>query len=420
MSNTVIVGAGVAGVRTALELRNRGYCGTVTLIGDESEEPYDRPPLSKEFLKGAVEKDALGLLPSHTAEERQIAVRSGVRVHHIDREQRRVQLASGDALTYDHLVLATGAHNRELFSPGVGLAGVWSLRTVAEADGLRTALANAEEVVVVGGGFIGLEVAAAARGRGAHVTVVEFLPRVMARALSPEMSAHFATLHATHGVAVKCGAAVKEIVGSPDGAVESVLLSDGTTLPAQLVVIGVGVQPSDDLASASGLRTADGVLVDSQLRTSDPRIFAVGDCARFDCTVSQREVRLESIQNATDQARFVASQIAAASASEPTPDADANYRALPWFWTEQFSAKLQIAGSAPAEAESVLRGDPASGSFSVCRFVSQRLVAVESVNNTKDHLGARKLLSADSGALSRVTRSAVADTGTALKSLLDG
>ncbi len=424
MTGTVIVGAGVAGAQTALELRHHGYDGDITLIGEESEEPYDRPPLSKDFLKGSAERETLGLLTAQTAAERAITLSLGQRACEIRAAAREVVLADGRTVGYDSLVLATGAGNRPLPVPGADLPGVWSLRRLEEAEGLRRALAEAARVVIVGGGFIGLEVAAAAQARGAQVTVVEFLPRVMARVLSPQMSHFFTDKHRSHGVEVMTGLGVTSVVGGQDGKASAVTLTNGTTVPADVVVVGIGVLPSTELAVSAGLRASDGIMVDDQLRTSDSRIYAIGDCARFGCAVSGRELRLESIQNAVDQARFVAGQIVALSQPPAEPDPDgppkaASYAALPWFWSEQYDAKLQIAGAASLEADSVVRGDPATGRFSVCRFVGDRLVAVESVNQAKDHLAARKILIADPGRLRRVTREAVADSSTALKTLLD-
>lgn len=420
MSGTVIVGAGVAGVQTALELRQHGYTGDVTLVSAEKEEPYDRPPLSKEYLKKSAERTTLSLLSTRIAEERSIDLRLGQSVSKIHSAQHRVELDGAAQLPYDHLVLATGAHNRPLSVPGADASGVCSLRRLDEADRLRGELERAEDVVVVGGGFIGLEVAAAARARGANVTVVEFLPRVMARALSPEMASYFADQHTTRGVCVLTGVGVEAILAGPDGSAQAVALSDGSQVRADVVVVGVGVLPATDLAAAAGLTTDDGVVVDDQLRTSDPSIYAIGDCARFECRVSMRGLRLESIQNAVDQARFVAARIAklnddTGALGQP----DASYAALPWFWTEQYDSKLQIAGSAPTDAESVVRGDPSTGSFSVCRFVGDLLVAVESVNQARDHLGARKLLAADPARRRRATRDAVGDPAVLLKTLLD-
>lgn len=424
MSTTVIVGAGVAGVQTALDLRHRGFDGHIVLLSEECQEPYDRPPLSKEFLKGAVQRDGVCLLPAKTAREKEISLRLGCRAEQVRLQDREVVLSDGSTARYDYLVLATGAHNRPLRVPGADLRGVVSLRSLDEADELRQALPDAADVVIVGGGFIGLEVAAAAQAHGARVTVVEFLPRVMSRALSPEMSAHFTETHSGRGVDILTGVGVTEVLAGSGGAASAVALSDGTQIPADLVVVGIGVLPSTDLAADAGLDTSDGVLVDEQLRASDPHVFAIGDCARFECKVTGEVLRLESIQNAADQARFVAGRIVALDQAatdnrqgdNPEP---ASYAALPWFWSEQFDSKLQIAGVAPADAEAVVRGDPTSGSFSVCRFVGDRLVAVESINHARDHLAARKLLSADPARVQRVTRETVADSSIALKTLLD-
>lgn len=424
MAHTVIVGAGIAGVQTALELRHRNWPGEITLIGDEAELPYDRPPLSKEFLKGDSGRESLHLLAAQTAADRNISTVFGQQVTEVRTHTREVMLADRTTIPYDHLVLATGAHNRVLPVPGADLAGVWGLRRVEEAESLRSALKQAKEVVIVGGGFIGLEVAAAAQARGAHVTVVEFLPRVMARVLSPVMSQFFADEHHRHGVEIRTGVGVTSIVEGAAGKAAGVTLSDGTSLTADVVVVGVGVLPATELAERAGLRTDNGIVVDGHLRTSDPRVFAVGDCAQFDCVITGRFLRLESIQNAADQARFVAAHIASTSDESETDQcadhfSQHTYSALPWFWTEQYTSKLQIAGVASSGADSVVRGDPATGSFSVCRFVGDRLVAVESVNQAKDHLGARKLLAAEQSRLTRVTREAVGDPSVPLKTLLE-
>jgi 3-phenylpropionate/trans-cinnamate dioxygenase ferredoxin reductase subunit len=419
MSRTVIVGTGVAGVQTALELRQHGYEGELVLVGDEAEEPYDRPPLSKEYLKGAADRESLGLLTSRIAMERGIDLRLGQRAARIKPAEREVEFEDSTTVGYDYLVIATGANNRVLPVPGADLPGVWSLRRLDEADGLRKGLDNAKDVVIVGGGFIGLEVAAAARARGARVTVVEFLPRVMARVLSPDMSEHFAAEHGRQGVEILTGVGVTEVLAGPDGAASGVLLSDGTTVKADLVVVGVGVIPATELAASGGLVIADGIIVDEALRTSDKYIYAVGDCARFDCVVSGRELRLESIQNAADQARFVAAHIVASTGENAEATAALTYSALPWFWSHQYDAKLQIAGVSTPDAESVVRGDIGSGSFSVGRFIDDQLVAVESVNHVKDHLGARKLLAARPEERLRATRKAFADSSTPLKNLVD-
>ncbi|MUL49414.1 pyridine nucleotide-disulfide oxidoreductase [Mycobacterium sp. CBMA293] len=419
MTRTVIVGAGLGGVRVATELRHRGYGGEIIVIGEEAHEPYDRPPLSKDFLKGTAEREAITLLSSATAAEKGITLRLAIGVTRIDRADRQVSMSDGSTVGYDFLVLATGAVNRPLPIPGAELPGVWSLRGLDDAASLRNALADAERVVIIGGGFIGLEVAAAARLRGAQVTVIEYLPRVMARVLSVEMSQYFVDVHRRHGVDVRCGVGVTSVDVGPGGSVMGVACSDGTCVPADVVVVGVGVTPAIGLAVDASLRVGDGVIVDERLLTSDLSIYAIGDCAQFDCVITGMQLRIESVQNATGQARFVAGDIVARAEhqSGASPDRP-GYRAVPWFWSEQFDAKLQIAGVAPAHATSVVRGDPRSGSFSVGRFVDDRLTAVESLNSTRDHLTSRKLLSPEAGLRTRLTQAAFADNTVALKAFI--
>ncbi|MBT2276236.1 NAD(P)/FAD-dependent oxidoreductase [Rhodococcus qingshengii] len=417
MSATVIIGAGMAGVQTGLELRHRGYIGDVVLIGDEADEPYDRPPLSKDYLKGAVERKSLGILPAQVAAQRSISLKLGQRVTEIRPRQQHVVLEDRTAIEYENLVIATGAHNRTLPVPGADLPGVRYLRRLGEADSLREALHSAKRVAVVGAGFIGLEVAAAASASGAHVTVIESMCRVMARALSPAMSRYFLDEHARHGVRILTEVGVTELTQGGDGRSLVVHLSDGSKVEADIVVVGVGVSPATELAEAAGVETTDGVVVDGTLRTSDPHIYALGDCVRFDCVVTGREVRLESIQNAADQARFLAAHLTARERGN-VDSLSATYSALPWFWTEQYGVKLQIAGVASGNAESVVRGDPETGKFSIGRFDGDVLQAVESVNHVKDHLGARKLLAVQPERRTHVTRTAFGDASIPLASLV--
>lgn len=404
MSGVVIVGTGLAGAQTAIALRQKQYAGTITLIGDELEPPYQRPPLSKEYLKGAVDDAAVRLRPERFWQEKQVELSLGTRVVGVEREARTVTLADNRTIPYEHLVLATGAANRALPNAGE-LEGVLDLRTILDAQALRPRLRPGLALVVIGGGFIGMEVAAAANERGAHVTVVEALDRIMARVVSPHMSAFFRGLHEDHGVRVLTDRRVERLLG--ENRVERVLLDDGQELAADLVIVGIGVVPNVELAVQCGLEVADGINVDEHLLTTDPHISAIGDCAYYPCTISGRSHRLESIQNATDQARCIAARL--------TGDAGP-YVAVPWFWTEQYGRKLQIAGAAPAGADAVLRGDPAATGFSVCRFADGRLAAVESVDQPADHIAARKLLASEAAA--HVTPDQVADTGIVLKSLI--
>lgn len=303
----------------------------------------------------------------------------------IDRAGRRVVLASGEALAYDHLVLALGARNRALPVPGAELDGVVQLRTLGDAEGLRRRLEGAREAVVVGAGFIGLEFAAVAAARGVAVTVVEATDRPMARSLSPEMSAFFRNAHERQDVRFVFGATVVRVLGA-DRRATGVETADGQRFPADLVLVGIGVVPDAELAAEAGLAVADGIVVDERLATGDPAISAIGDCARHPCRFAAGggPVRIESVQNAVDQARCVAVRLAGRSA-EP-------YGAMPRFWSDQGALKLQIAGLATPHDRAVARGDPAQGAFSVFCFRGGRLVGVESANRPLDHVLARKLL----------------------------
>ncbi|TGD95280.1 NAD(P)/FAD-dependent oxidoreductase [Methylobacterium nonmethylotrophicum] len=379
----VIVGAGQAGFQAAASLREGGFDGSLTIVGDESVARYQRPPLSKAYLAGQASGESLALRPARFYADHRIAIRLGIRATAVDRAARRVAVASGEPLAYDHLILATGARNRPLAVPGADLQGVLQLRTLAEADAVRRSLTGRERIVVVGAGFIGLEVAAAAAARGIAVTVVETAERVMARAVSRPISAFFRTAHEAAGIRFVLGAGVERIAGR-GGRVAAVETADGRSLAADLVLVGIGVVPNVDLAAAAGLPVADGILVDHRLLTSDPSISAIGDCAAFPSPFAgNAPTRIESVQNAVDQARCVAARLTGRAAP---------YGALPWFWSDQGRVKLQIAGLATPHDLAVTRGDPASGAFSVFRYREERLVAVESVNRPADHMVARRLI----------------------------
>ena len=334
----VIIGGGQAGLQAAASLREGGYAGPVTIVAEEPGQPYQRPPLSKDYLKASSTAAPLPLRgPAYFAEQ-DIELRAGTAATGVDRESRTVTLADGTVLPYTSLIFATGARNRELPTPGIDLPGIHGLRTLADAEQLGAALDTARNVVVVGAGFIGLEFATAALARGCHVTVLEFAPRPMGRALTP-------------------------------------------------LLAGVGVQPNDQLAAESGLQASNGIVVDANLRTADPDVYAIGDCANFPCEHFGGPFRLESVQNATDHARHVARVIL--GAEEP-------YRELPWFWSTQGPFRLQMANIVRADDETVVVGDPdpANPKFSVFCFRDGILAAVESVNQPGDHLSARKILAA--------------------------
>jgi 3-phenylpropionate/trans-cinnamate dioxygenase ferredoxin reductase component len=378
MSTVVVVGSGQAGLQAAASLRDKGFDGRVVLIGDEPGMPYQRPPLSKAYLDGSAGEDRLFLRPDVFFERSGIELVNG-RAARLDRENRQVELEDGTKYPYDHVILATGARNRPLPVPGVELAGVYGLRTRMEADLLRGALEAAHDVVVIGGGFIGLEFASHA---GKPVTVVEVQDRLLARVATPEISAHFARAHEGAGTALLLGLGVVALHGA-DGRVESVELTDGRRIPADLVLVGVGVIPETTLAEASGLEVRNGIVVDDLLHTSDPAVSAIGDCANFPSPHARCATRLESVQNAVDQARFVAAGIAGESGA---------YDSVPWFWTDQLGNKLQIAGIGTGYDTTEVFGDPAEGKFSVLSFLDGVLVAVESVNRPADHISARRLL----------------------------
>ena len=383
----VVAGAGQAGFQLAASLREGGFRDPITLVGDEAALPYQRPPLSKAYLAGKTDQEGLFLRPPGFFAEHAIAHRPGLRAVAIDRAARLLQLSDGGHLPYDHLVIATGARNRPLPVPGAELDGVRQLRGLADADALRAQIEAARAIVVVGAGFIGLEFAAVAAGRGLSVTVIEAAERPMARAVSAEMGAFFGGAQEAMGVRFAFGAGVTAILGR-DGRAVGVALADGRELPADLVLVGIGVLPNRELALEAGLPAEDGVRVDAFLSTPDPAISAIGDCARFPSPFAHGltpdgTVRIESVQNAIDQGRCLAARLTGKPAA---------YGALPWFWSDQGRHKLQIAGLAGPTDASVVRG---SGSaFSVFRFRDGRLSAVESVDRAGDHMIARRLLTA--------------------------
>jgi 3-phenylpropionate/trans-cinnamate dioxygenase ferredoxin reductase subunit len=382
----VVVGAGQAGLQAAEALRTGGFEGSITVLGDETHGPYHRPPLSKAWLAGEMDAAQLVMRAPEALARKNIVLRTGAAVVAIDRGAHQVRLADGSTLPYDGLVLATGATPRMLPLPGAAAGGVLPLRSREDADAiaqrLSLCMAGQLPVVVIGGGFIGLEVAATARRKGLNVTVLEAAPRLLGRALAPVLSDWYAELHRGHGVRLVLGAAIAEIEAGAGDAVTGVRLADGSVYPAGLVVMGVGICANDELARAALLECDRGIVVDACSRTSDPDIVAAGDCTArrlADDTL----LRLESVQNATEQGKGAA----AALLGQERP-----FSAAPWFWSDQYDRKLQMAGlSAGADAWAV-RGDMGCASFSIYHFRQGRLIAVDSVNAGKDHLLARKLL----------------------------
>lgn len=377
MAGLVIIGAGQAAAQLVMSLRATGDARPVTLIGDEPWLPYSRPPLSKSFLKGNSQIEDLYLRPAAWFSAQGITLRLGERALAIDRARHRVRLTDGE-ISYDTLVLATGTRPRTLADLPVTMGNVVALRGIDDSRKLLDLLPGCQRVAVIGGGFVGLEFAAVMRGMGRSVTLIEAAPRLMGRAVSPALSDWFAGLHRRHGVDVRLGTGVTGVVRS-DEKVSALVLSDDALVPVDLVLVGVGVAPNDEIARAAGLACDNGILVDASLRTADPAVHAIGDCCAFPLPDGRR-VRLESVQNAVDQAKHLARMLT----GSPAP-----YAATPWFWSDQFDAKLQIAGLLPPDAGGIA---PAAPPFSLDHRTGERIVCRESINDPRAHLQARKTI----------------------------
>ena len=381
-ARVVIVGAGHAGGSAAAFLRQYGHTGPIVLIGDEPLLPYQRPPLSKAWLKGEATADSLALKPASWYAENQVSLRLSGQVVRIDRTAQVVHLASGETCAYDALILATGARARKLPIPGADLAGVLALRTAADAEDLKAALGPDKRLAVVGGGYVGLEVAASARALGSHAMIIEREARVLARVACPVLSTFFQDYHAARGVAFELAADVEAFEGR-DGHVSGVRFADGRVVACDVTLVGVGAIPNDDLAREAGLDCANGVVVDEEARTADRRIFAIGDVSDRPLALYDRRVRLESVPNALEQAKQAAAAIVGRQG--PAPE-------VPWFWSDQFDLKLQIAGL-PFDADQIIvRGDVAAAKFAVFHLKGDRLQAVEAVNAPPEFMAGKQLI----------------------------
>ena len=380
-AHTVILGAGQAAAQTVASLRQEGYSGAITVVGEEPYPPYQRPPLSKAYLSGELPADRLFLRPEEFWSEVKCDLRLGVQAVAVDRAAKTVTLSQGAALPYTDLVFATGFRMRTLPLPGAELDGVLYLRGIADVDQLRPRMVAGQSIAVVGGGYIGLEVAAVARKLGLEVTVFEMADRVLARVASPALSAFYASEHARHGVRIVTGAQVKGFHRNGSGAL-TVDSSAGPVL-AHTVLVGAGILPNQELAQTAGVHCANGIVVDEYGRTSDPHIYAAGDCANLSCPYVPQRLRLESGQNAIDQAKHVA----AAIAGKPKP-----YGEVPWFWSDQYDLKLQIAGVGLPGDVHVVRGDVAARAFAVFHLRDGVIVAVEAVNAAPEYMMGRRLI----------------------------
>lgn len=405
----VIVGAGHAGVQAAATVLESAPRLRTTLVAAETPVPYQRPPLSKALWADDPAQLVLPLRPQRFFGSPSLTFRAGESVVAIDRGRRRLVLGGGETLDYQALILATGARPRRLAIPGADLRQVHYLRTMADAAGLRRTLADVRRLVVIGGGFIGLEVAAAGAAQGVEVTVLEAAPRILERALSPAASTWLAGWHTAHGVDLRLRSTVCELKGA-GGRVVAVVTADGQEIPADAVVVGIGSVPEVTLAERAGLRVEDGVVVDEHLRTSDPHIWAAGDCVRYRSRHARAVVRVESVQNAGDQARCAARNLVGSLEGGPQEP----YAAVPWFWSHQHTLKLQIAGIADPSACEVVRRQYREDKFSLLLLREGRVVAVESFNAPADHLAGRALV-ADAV---EVDPRRAADPGQPMKSLV--
>ncbi|HZR35940.1 MAG TPA: FAD-dependent oxidoreductase [Nevskia sp.] len=378
---TVIVGAGQAGGELASSLRQLGYAGRIVLIGDEPCLPYRRPPLSKAYLSGEAPLESLFFKPQAAYDKHGIECRFGVGVASIDRAARSLRLHDGTVLAYDRLALTTGGRPRQLSLPGADGPNVHYVRTLHDIDRLKARFAAGRRLIIIGGGYIGLEAASVGVKKGLQVTVVEALPRVLARVTAPEISAYYERVHRGRGVDVRTGVGVQALEGGDE--VRRVVLADGTALPADLVVVGIGLIPNTELAEAAGLEVANGIVVDRHAVTSDPQIVAAGDCTQHENVFLGRRVRLESVPNALEQARVAAASIA----GKPRV-----YDAVPWFWSDQYELKLQMVGLSQGYDTLVVRGDMAADSFTAFYLKGGVIISADAVNRPQDFMLAKRLV----------------------------
>ena len=382
MTHIVVVGAGQAGASAVAKLRSDGFDGQITLIGAEPVPPYQRPPLSKAYLLGEMAQERLYLRPHSFYDDNDITLRLNTRVVGIDRAAKVVTLHDDTRLSYDELILTLGAHPRTLPAAiGGMLNGVFAVRDLADADAIAPAFVAGKRVLIIGGGYIGLEAAAVASKLGLHVTLVEMADRILQRVAAPETSDYFRALHASHGVDIREGVGLDHLIG--DDHVTGAVLTDGTTLDINFAIVGVGINPATILADSAGLAVDGGILTDPQGRTTDPHIWAAGDCAT--CQFGGDTIRLESVGNAIDQAEAVAKNIMGA---------DKTYQPKPWFWSDQYDCKLQIAGLNIGYTDVYLRKGDAPGVQSNWYYNADRLIAVDAMNDPRNYMIGKRLIEA--------------------------
>ena len=377
----VVVGASHAGAQLAASLRQGGWEGEIVLVGDEGTLPYQRPPMSKAYLAGKNTLEQLAIRSAAFYAKQDITLLDDT-AQAVNRTDGRITLSSGGSLAYDELALCTGARVRRLAAPGADLCGVHYLRTAADVELIREAASPGRRAVIIGGGYIGLETAASLSGLGLQVSVLEAAERVLGRVTAPEVSAFFDRIHREEGVDVRTKATVEGLVGGDR--VRGVVLAGGETVPADLVIIGIGVEPNTELAAAAGLQVDDGVVIDDHARTSDPAIVAAGDCTSHDMARYGRRIRLESVPSATEQAKVAAATVCGKSQK---------ITALPWFWSDQYDVKLQMAGINTGYDEIVLNGDPAEGRDFTCYYLRRgELIAADCVNRPRDFMFSKQVI----------------------------
>ncbi len=379
--HVIIIGGGQAGLQTIISLRQTGYEGDITMIGDEPYLPYQRPPLSKAYLSGKMERDRLFLKPDAFFTDNNVTLMLDTKARAIDPPTKTVTLENGDSLTYDDLVIATGSRPRLLDLPNRALGSIFDLRGMADIDAMQPHFIAGKKLVVIGGGYIGLEAAAVAAEMGLNVHVLEAAPRLLARVAEPEISAFYNRIHTEHNVTITTESQIEGFAG--DGTVSGVMLADGGQIDADIVITGIGILPNIEIAEAAGLAIDNGIVVDDVGQTSAPHIFAAGDCTLHPNNILGRTVRLESVPNAIEQGKAVASAICGA------PKA---YHQVPWFWSDQYDIKLQIAGLPTKIDSKILRGDDSSNSFAWFYFTDDKLTGVTAINRPAEFMAGRILI----------------------------
>jgi len=399
----VIAGAGHAAGQLIASLKQQKFAGQIILIGDEAYLPYQRPPLSKKFLSGDIPAERLSVKPEAFYDDPQIELRLNTTATSIDRDKQHVLIENGETIAYDKLILALGSRARKLDIDGADLAGIHYLRTIEDVDAIRKDAEAGKKAVIVGGGYIGLEVAAVLRQQGLAVTVVEMAERVMSRVVSPEISDFYQIQHTEHGVKLRLGTGVAAFRGNKR--VEAIETPDGELIAADFVVVGVGILPNTELAMSADLAVDNGIVVDERCQTIDANIYAVGDCTNHPNAIYNQNLRLESVHNALEQAKTAVNNICGK---------ESQYTEVPWFWSDQYDLKLQIAGLSTGYNDTIIRGNPADRSFACLYLKDGRLIATDSINSPKEFVQSKALIAAHA----MIDRNRATDTELSLQDLV--